>query len=68
MIASIHCTYLPFMQHEKLSRMILEKLIYEGNVEKFSDYGITKDHITKIKDMIERSDGFVSLARSMNYH
>ncbi len=46
--------------------MILEKLIYERNVEVFKKYEITKKHIKMIQDMIERSGDFVSIIRLIN--
>ena len=49
------------MQHEKMSTLILEKLIYERDEEIFKYYGITKVHLKKIQDMIQRSDGFVRM-------
>lgn len=49
------------MQHEKMSTLILEKLIYERDEEIFKYYGITKVHLKKIQDMIQRSDGLVRM-------
>ena len=37
-------------------------LIYKRNEKMFNDYGIDEKRIKMIKDMIERSETFVSLA------
>ena len=43
-----------------MSTRILEELIYKGNESRFEPYGISKDEIEMIKNMIERSNEFVS--------
>ena len=43
-----------------MSTKILEEVIYKENKEQFELYGIGDSHIQMIKDMIERSDEFVS--------
>ena len=47
-------------QHEKLSTRILKELIYQGNEYRFTNEGLEESDITKIENMIERSEEFVS--------